>query len=412
MSQIIEQLELAKLASGQLRTASTKQKNLFLEKLAELLSKNKAQILKANAQDVEGATGLTEAMKKRLLLVEASVDNMAQGVRTVIDLDDPVGQVVSSHIESNGLKINRVRIPIGVIFFVFESRPNVIIDAAALAIKSGNALIVRGGKEACHSNEILEKLIQEALASSGLSKNCVMQLTDKSHEAIYEVVRQSEYIDLAVARGREQLISAVKERARVPVIAHERGVCHIYIDEFADVAKAIKIAVNAKVSNPAVCNSAEAILVHEKIADKILPDLINELIKNGVEVRGDTSARARSQNCVPAQDSDWGKEFLDLIVAVKTVRDIDEALAHIEKYGSRHSDAIVTENKNNAEKFLNQVNNAATLVNASTRLVDGGIFGLGAEFGISTASIHMRGPMGLADLTVTKYTVEGNGQIR
>ncbi|MFA7653665.1 MAG: glutamate-5-semialdehyde dehydrogenase [Candidatus Magasanikbacteria bacterium] len=409
---IIEQLQLAKQAAGKLRIATTEQKNNFLAKLADLILQNKKEILSANAKDIEGAKDLPEAMKKRLLLTDVSFDAIAQGVRQIIDLPDPIGQVVSSWKTDAGLKINKTRVPIGVIFFVFESRPNVIVDAAALAIKSGNVLLARGGKEAAHSNDILEKLIKVALTASGLSENCAMQLADKSHEAIYEVVKHSEYVDLAVARGRAQLINAVKEHSQVPVIAHERGVCHIYIDEFADKDMAINIVVNAKTSNPATCNSAEAVLIHRAVADKILPDLLQALLEKGVEIRGDQRVCGMNERCHPAAESDWGREFLDLILAVKVVDDFAVAMAHIEKYGSRHSDAIVTMDQARAEQFLNQVNNAASLVNVSTRLVDGGVFGLGAEFGISTASIHMRGPMGLDDLTVTKYVVLGNGQIR
>jgi len=412
MLKIIEQLQLAKQAASQLRVASTKQKNQFLSQLADLILQNKERILTENTKDLAGSKDITPAMKKRLTLSDASLSVMADGVRQIIDLSDPVGQVVSSWTQPNGLKISKVRVPIGVIFFVFESRPNVIVDAAALAVKSGNVLIARGGKEAVHSNDILEKLIHEALVAAGLSESCATQLADKSHEAIYEVVKHPEFVDLAVARGREQLINAVKEHARVPVIAHERGVCHIYIDEFADKDMAIKITVNAKISNPATCNAAEAVLVHKNVADKILLDLIKALIGKGVEIRGDERVCKTDSRCHKAAETDWGKEFLDMILAVKVVDSFDEAMAHIEKYGSRHSDAIITENKINAERFLNQTNNAATLVNASTRLVDGGIFGLGAEFGISTASIHMRGPMGLDDLTVTKYIVLGSGQVR
>ena len=409
---VVEQLKLAKQAAAQLRVATTKQKNQFLSHLADLILQNKENILAANAKDLADSADITPAMKKRLTLSDASLSAMAKGVRQIIDLSDPVGQVVSSWTQPNGLKISKVRVPIGVIFFVFESRPNVIVDATALAIKSGNALIARGGKEAAHSNDILEKLIREALLTAGLSANCAMQLADKSHEAIYEVVKHSEFVDLAVARGREQLINAVKEHARVPVIAHERGLCVIFIDKLADKEKAIKITVNAKISNPAVCNSVETVLVHEAVAEKILPDLLGTLLAKGVEVRGDKKVCAMDKRCKLATDSDWDTEFLSMIVAVKIVKDYNEAMVHIERHGSRHSDAIITEDKAQAERFLREVNDAAALVNASIRLVDGGIFGLGAEFGISTASIHMRGPMGLDDLTVTKYIVLGTGQVR
>ena len=408
----LEQLKSAKNASRILRMASTKQKDLFLAKLADLVEKNQEQILVENVKDLANASDITPAMKKRLALSASSIQAIAQGVRDIIKLSDPVGQIVGQWERPNGMKVGKMRVPIGVIFFVFESRPNVIIDAAALAIKAGNVLIARGGKEAKYSNDIFEKIIMQALAEAGLPKDCATQLGDKSHEGIYEVLKYSEYVDLAVARGREQLINSVKEHARMPVIAHERGLCHIYIDEFADLEKAVKITINAKVSNPAVCNSAEVALVHEKVAEKVLPGLISGLIEKGVEVRGDKKVCAVDKRCSPAGETDWDTEFLALIMAVKVVKDLDEALLHIDKHGSRHSDTIVTENEANADRFVHEINNAATLVNASTRLVDGGVFGLGAEFGISTASIHMRGPMGLEDLTVTKYFVLGDGQVR
>lgn len=412
MNQVISQLVLAKKSAQELRKASGEKKNLFLKKLADLLLENVKEILSANAKDVNGAADIAPALKKRLSLSEESIKAMALGVKEMINLPDPVGEVTEKWQQPNGMKVEKVRVPIGVIFFVFEARPNVIIDAAALAIKSGNVLVARGGKEARHSNEILEKLIQRALQESGLPQGAVQQLADKNREAIYEVLKYSEYVDLAVARGREQLISAVKKHSRVPVIAHERGLCSIYIDEFADKVKAIKIVVNAKISNPAVCNSVETVLIHRAAVKNILPDLIDHLIKEGVEVRGSEEVCAVDSRCQKASDADWDTEYLALIISIKIVASLDEALAHIEKHGSRHSDAIITENVSNANKFIREVNNAAALVNASTRLVDGGQFGLGAEFGVSTASIHMRGPMGLKDLTVTKYVVLGDGQIR
>lgn len=412
MDAINKQLISIKDASRLLRSASTKKKNLFLEKLAESLVRNSDKILEENAKDLQTASGLNLAMKKRLTLSAEGIKAMAQGVREIISLPDPVGVIVQKWRRPNGMEVRKIRVPIGVIFFVFESRPNVIVDAAALAIKSGNVLLARGGKEVGHSNEILEKCISEALGAAGLPTTAVQQLSDKTHEAIYEVLHHPECVDLAVTRGREQLIKAVKENARMPVIAHERGLCSIYIDEFADKEKAIKIVVNAKVSNPAVCNSAETVLIHQGAVKNILPDLIDRLIKEGVEVRGSEEVCALDSRCQKAGDADWDTEYLDLIISIKIVTSLDEALAHIEQHGSRHSDAIITENSSHADRFIREVNNAAVLVNASTRLVDGGEFGLGAEFGISTAPIHMRGPMGLEDLTVTKYIVLGDGQIR
>lgn len=412
MSLDISQLKAAKEATRILRLATEAQKNLFLQKLAEGLIARQSDLLAANALDLAKAGDMPDHMKKRLTLNESVIAGMIDGVKQVIKLKDPVGEVAEQWRASGGLEIQKTRVPIGVIFFVFESRPNVIVDAAALAIKSGNVLIARGGKEAGESNQMNIAIIHDALRAVGLPSTAVMTLDDMSHETIYEALRHPEYIDLAVARGRQQLIDAVKEHARMPVIAHERGLCAVYIDASADYAMAIKIAINAKTSNPAVCNSAETILVHASCADQVLPELIRELSARGVTIKGDARVCSYDKACLLAQDSDWDTEFLSLTVAIKIVSDIDEAIAHIERHGSRHSDAIVTADKTQAKKFVESVNSATVLINASTRLVDGARLGLGAEFGISTASIHMRGPMGLEDLTVTRFVVSGDGQIR
>lgn len=409
---IEKQLNLAKNASRELRIADNQQKNIFLKNLAGFLIQNTAEILIENKKDLESASQLTSAMKKRLTLTADSIKSIAQGVEDVAKLADPIGTIAKMWKQPNGMQVCKMRVPIGVIFFVFESRPNVIVDAAALAVKSGNALIARGGKEACFSNDIFQKYISQALESAGLSPYCVQQLEDKSHEAIYQVVKQSQYIDLVVARGREQLIKSVKENSFVPVIAHERGLCHLYIDETADKAMAMKIAVNAKTSNPATCNTIETLLIHKNCVGNILPDLLNELINKKVEIRGCERTCKFDKRCVPASEEDWSTEYLDLILSVKVVDSFEEALEHIEKYSSRLTDAIVTEDSARAMEFERKVNSSTVLINASNRLTDGGQFGLGAEFGISTSSIHMRGPMGLEDLTVTKYIVLGNGQIR
>lgn len=412
MEKFKQQLMSSKEASRQLRTATTKQKNLFLQSLSALLLKYTPDILAENKKDLESAGQLTSAMKKRLTLTEKSIEAMALGVRSVAELSDPVGTVVKMWKQPNGMRVGKMRVPIGVIFFVFESRPNVIVDAAVLAIKSGNALIARGGKEANFSNNILHKYIIEALESAELSAFCVQQLEDKSHEAIYQVVKQTEYLDLVVARGREQLIKAIKENSFVPVIAHERGLCHLYIDESADKEKAIKIAVNAKTSNPATCNTVETLLVNRNCVADLLPDLLSALFEKNVEIRGCKAVCEVDNRCIPASEEDWATEYLDLVLSIKVVDDFEKALQHIEKYSSRLTDSIVTENYTKANEFVERVNSSAVLVNASNRLTDGGEFGLGAEFGISTSSIHMRGPMGLEDLTVTKYVVLGDGQVR
>jgi glutamate-5-semialdehyde dehydrogenase len=409
---LVEQLHQARKASKKLRTANGRQKNLFLEKLEILLLENITQILKANKKDLVKAVNLTPAIKKRLTLTADSIKSIAQGIKKVVDLPDPVGAILKIWKRPNGMQVGKMRVPIGVIFFVFESRPNVIVDAAALAVKSGNALVARGGKEALNSNTILSKLIASALKASGLPKDSVQHLQEMSHETVARAVKMNQYVDLVVARGRPELIKSIKENSAVPVIAHERGLCHIYIDEDADVKKGVKIAVNAKTSNPSTCNSVETILVHQKIAAQIIKPLIDALLKKGVEIRGCKKTRALDKRCLLAAGKDWETEYLNLILSIKTVNNYEEALGHIEKYSSGLSEAIITENYQRARDFLEKVNSAAVLVNASTRLVDGGEFGLGAEFGISTAAIHMKGPMGLEDLTVTKYIVLGDGQIR
>lgn len=407
-----EQLQLAKQASQKLRTAATEQKDLFLKKLADLLVENTEYILSENKKDLESAQGLTKAMQKRLTLTEDLIKAMAQGLREIAELPDPVGVIEEKWQRPNRMTVAKMRVPIGVIVFIYESRPNVLVDAAGLCVKSGNVLVARGGKEALNSNTALLKLIRQALQEADLPEFAVQQLEDRSYEALAEVVKMDKYVDLVVPRGREKMISFIKDNARVPVLAHERGLCHMYIDSEADKDMAIKLALNAKISNPSNCNAIEKILIHKNIADKIMPDLIKAMIDAGVEVRGDEKVRDYDKKCKPVIDKDWDTEYLDMIIAIKVVDSFDEAIAHIEKHSSRLSDSIITESKEKVDKFLSDVNSACVLHNASNRLVDGGVFGLGAELGISTSSIHMRGPMGIKDLTVTKYVVLGDGQIR
>ncbi|MFZ2189968.1 MAG: glutamate-5-semialdehyde dehydrogenase [Candidatus Magasanikiibacteriota bacterium] len=408
----IEQLQSAKKASNQLRVIETKQKNQFLKTLADLLLTNENEILAENQKDLLLATGLTKAMEKRLTLTPEILKGMAKGLKEIAGYEDPIGIIEEKNKRPNGMKVAKMRVPIGVIVFVYESRPNVIIDAAGLCVKSGNALIVRGGKEANNSNTVLLKFIQQALQTSGMDKNSVQQLEDRSYEALAEVVKQDKYVDLVVPRGREKLINSIKDNARVPVIAHERGLCHMYIDSEADKKMAIELVINAKTSNPSTCNTIEKVLIHKDMADKVLPDLIKELLNKGVEVRGDAMVCHYNEQCVLATEEDWDEEYLDLIIAIKIVGSFTEALQHIEIHSSHLTDSIITKNKDKANEFLRSVNSASVLHNASNRLVDGGEFGLGAELGISTSSIHMRGPMGIKDLTVTKYVVMGSGQIR
>ncbi len=411
-SSVILQAQNAKAAAGVLRGVTTEQKNAFLSTLADLLDAHTDAILAENAKDLALASGITAAMRKRLALTREGIAAIARGVRVIAGLPDPVGQLVKTVQRPDGLIINRVRTPIGVIACIFESRPNVIIDVASLCVKSGNAVIVRGGKEAVNSNNAFMRLMSMALEASHLPKFSVQQLEDRRHEAVNELVALDAYLDLVIPRGREELIRTVSAHARVPVIKHMRGLCHAYVDSEADIEKAIAIVVNAKTSNPATCNSIETLLVHKDIAPRLLPQLLQELTSRGVEIRGCPRTCAYQTACTPATEEDWSTEYLDLILSVKVVDSYEEALAHIARYSSGLTDSIVTENKERMEHFLRTVDSATVLANASNRLTDGGEFGLGGEIGISTARIHMRGPMGPEDLTVTKYVVVGDGHIR
>ncbi|MBI4250362.1 glutamate-5-semialdehyde dehydrogenase [Candidatus Uhrbacteria bacterium] len=412
MKDVTTQAREAKEAWIQLRSASTEVKNDFLRHLESCLRGSAQQIIEANKKDIAEHFDITPAMRRRLELTDASIAAIADGVRDIRELPDPVGTLVRSWTRPDGLRIERVRTPIGVIVFIFESRPNVVVDVAALCIKSGNALLLRPGKEALHSCEALMRCVRDALSQAGLPAMAVQLVEDRRHEAVNELVQLEQYIDLVIPRGRESLIKAVCDHARVPVIKHMRGLCHAYIDAAADIQKAIQIAVNAKTSNPATCNSVETILIHQGIADAVMPPLISQLHAKGVEIRGCAKTCSYDRECIPATEQDWDTEYLDLIVSMKVVSSLDEAIEHIAKYSSGLTDSIITENQTAAAEFLKRVDSATVLVNASNRLTDGGQFGLGAEVGISTARIHMRGPMGLEDLTVPAYRVIGDGHIR
>lgn len=412
MQTVTEQAKYAKEASHLLRKASTEQKNTFLKVLASLIEKNAETILAENAKDLASNDSITSAMKKRLTLTPAGLAGIVSAINALVPMPDPVGDVVKEFVREDGLKISRVRAPIGVIVCIFESRPNVIVDVAILCIKSGNVAIVRGGKEAQYSNSILLSYIQQALEESGLPKDGVQQLEDRRHEAINELIALDEYIDLVIPRGRKELIDSVTMHSKVPVIKHARGLCHAYVDRDADVVKAINIVINAKTSNPATCNSIETVLVHKDIADKIMPELLEKLFEKNVEVMGDAKVCTYSEKCKLATEDDWGEEYLDLKVSIKVVDSYSEAVAHISKYSSSLTDSIVSENAETIKNFEDDVDSAVVLVNASNRLTDGEQFGLGGEIGISTCRIHMRGPMGLEDMTVTKYVVVGDGHIR
>ncbi len=412
MTNVLEQAQAAKKAWRMLRRADTAAKNKFLSELERLLRAHISDVLAANEKDLADNPALSSSMRRRLTLSRESLTAIADGVRAIAALPDPVGEIIDSRTRTDGLQIERVRLPIGVIAAIFESRPNIIIDIAALAVKSGNAAIVRGGKEAMHSNDALYALIREALEAAGLPQDGIQQLADRRHEAVAELVKLDTYVDLAIPRGGEHLVRNVIDHARMPVIHHMRGLCHLYIDAEADIEKAIAIAVNAKTSNPATCNSVESILVHAAVADTLLPRLIAALRERGVEIHGCSRTCAKDSACIPATEDDWATEYLDLKVSLKVVDAFEEALAHIEHYSSGLTDGIVTDNANSAEAFFRAIDSACVLVNASNRLVDGAQFGLGGEIGISTSRIHMRGPMGLADLTTTAYRVRGDGHLR
>jgi len=405
----------AKEVSYELLDLSTEVKNRTLLRAAKLLIEKKDLIQEENRKDLMAAEekGLSKAMIDRLLLNEKRINGMVQVLKDVASLNDPVGEVVKMWTRPNGLKIGKMRVPLGVVAIIYESRPNVTVEAGALCIKSSNSVILKGGSEAINSNRVLVNILREAAASEGFPEDAVQFVDTTEREAVKELLSLSDYVDVVIPRGGEGLIRFVVENARMPVIKHYKGVCHVFVDEFADLEKAWNICFNAKVQRPGVCNAMETMLVHSKIADAFMPTMIEMFKKVKVELRGCERTVSYDPDYVkPATEDDWYAEYLDLILAVRIVDSLDEAIDHINKYGSHHSDAIVTENYTNAMKFLNRVDSAAVYVNASTRFTDGNVFGLGAEMGISTDKIHVRGPMGLEDLTITKYVIFGSGQIR
>jgi glutamate-5-semialdehyde dehydrogenase len=407
----------ARAAARQLATASGAQKILALHKIAAAILAQKDQLLEANARDLEQAKtddggGLAAPLLARLTLAETKIAAMAQGLRDIAAQTDPVGQTLEAYDRPNGLRIEKRRVPIGVIAIIFESRPNVTADAAALCLKSGNACILRGGKEALHSNQAIAALIQDGLKAAGLSADCV-QLVDTTDRAVVAALATATgLIDLIIPRGGAGLIQSVVEHATIPVIKHYKGVCHVYIDKAADPDMAVKIAVSAKVDGVALCNTEECLLVHKDIARAVLPRIANAFREKKVEMRADAFSLGLLQDAKLAKESDWGTEYLDYIIAIKQVGSIDEAIEHIARFGSAHTDAIVTQDLSAARKFAAEVDSASVMVNASTRFADGGEYGLGAEIGISTDKLHARGPMGAADLCTYKYVVTGNGHIR
>ena len=404
----------AKSASGRLATLSTAVKNQALLAMAEALEEQKDALLAANELDLEafGAAPEKKAMKDRLRLTTERIVEMAAGLREVAALADPLGDMPKMWTRPNGMQVGRVRVPIGVIGIIYESRPNVTADSAGLCLKSGNACVLRGGSEAIHSNTAIAAVLSEAAEKAGVPAGAISFVARPDRELVPLLLKQDRYIDLIIPRGGESLMRVVTEHATIPVMKHDAGVCHIYVDVDADPAMAERVCFNAKVQRPSTCNAMETLLVHQGIARQWLAPFIEKLVAAKVEVRGCQKTCELSSSAKPASDEDFGKEFLDLTVAVKVVKNVDEAMEHIAKYGSQHTEAIVTSDYPKAMRFLREVDASAVLVNASTRLNDGYQFGLGAEIGISTSRIHARGPMGLEELTCFKFIVLGSGQIR
>ena len=403
-----EKLERAKRACEPLAQLSTQQKNSLLVEMAKALEANAAKILLANEADLEHAN-FSSAMRDRLLLDRKRVSEMASAVRDVASLPDPVGEIIEEWTRPNGLLIRKVRVPLGVVGVVYESRPNVTVDAAVLAFKAGNAVVLRGGKEAARSNQALAEVLA---AVPGVPPGAIELLDASTRESVQELITARGLVDVIVPRGGPALIAHVIENALVPAIETGAGNCHIFVDEFADLEMASRIVMNAKTQRPSVCNAAEKLIVHQAIAESFVPQILKRLLDAGVEVRGDDQARKLGPGIKKATEEDWGEEYLRLVIAVSIVASVDEAIAHIHRYSTKHSETIVTGNEANARKFLDRVDSAAVYWNASTRFTDGGEFGFGAEMGISTQKLHCRGPFALRELTSSKYQILGRGQVR
>lgn len=404
----------AKEAEKTLMVASSERKNQALKKIAEGLIENTDKIIEANKVDLENGekNGMAKSMLDRLKLDKERIEGMAKGVLDVATLPEPVGRILSATERPNGLRIEKVSTPIGVIAVIFEARPNVTSDAAALCLKSGNTVILRGGKEAINSNKTIAKVMRQAVKEAGMPEDVIQLVEDTSRESANELMKMNEYVDVLIPRGGAGLIQAVVKNATVPVIETGVGNCHIYIDKNADLKKAVDIVFNAKTSRPSVCNAAESLLIHKDIAKEALVAIKNKLDKKDVTLVGDSKAREIIPDMEKATDADWATEYLDYKMSVKIVDSVEEAIDHIYKYSTGHSECIVTENAGTAEKFMNQVDSAAVYLNASTRFTDGGEFGFGAEIGISTQKLHARGPIGLPELQSFKYKIYGDGQIR
>ncbi|MGC8889866.1 MAG: glutamate-5-semialdehyde dehydrogenase [bacterium] len=410
--EVKELAKRAKLASFLLAKANTSIKNKALVLMADKLEEKIEDIIRANSIDLESAKGLSSALIDRLTLNEKRIDSMAESLREVSRLDDPIGKVVSAWKRPNGLEIQKIRVPIGLIGIIYEARPNVTADAAGLCLKAGNAVILKGGSEAINSNRKIVEVLQEAVKEVGLPPEVISFIDDTRREATVELMHCDEYVDLLIPRGGANLIKTVRKESTVPVIETGVGNCHVYVDDTADLKMAEEIVFNAKVQRPGVCNAIESLLVSEKVMVEFLPVMLERLKSVGVEIRGCERTREVVPWVIPATEEDWYTEYLDLIIAVKVVKDVGEAIAHINRYGSHHSESIVTRDYFNARRFLLEVDAACVYVNASTRFTDGYEFGLGAEIGISTQKLHARGPMGLEEITTTKYIIYGEGQVR
>ncbi len=404
----------ARKAAGILANISSTVKNRALLKMADDFVKEAKGIIKENVRDLAYAKeqGLSGAMIDRLTLTEASIKGMAEGLEQIAALPDPVGEVTGMRRRPNGLLVGKRRIPLGVIGIIYESRPNVTADAAALCLKSGNAVILRGGSEAIHSNLAIARILQRVLRETDIPETAIQIISTTDRDAIAEMLKLEDHIDLIIPRGGEGLIRAVVDMSRIPVLKHYKGVCHVFVDESADIEMAVAISLNAKAQRPGVCNSMETLLVHSGIAGEFLPVVAGRLREAGVVLKGCEKTRAILADIEEAIEADWYEEYLDLILAIRVVENIEEAMAHIEKYGSLHTESIVTSDYRNSQRFLNEVNSSTVVVNASTRFSDGFELGLGAEMGISTTKLHAFGPMGLEELTTTKFIIYGDGQIR
>lgn len=411
---VLTKAKEAKEASRFIGNASTDLKNRIILKMTELLKQKKDILIKANVVDIKNAEkkGLTKALIDRLTLTEKRIDEMVKGLEEIVSLPDPVGEITKMWLRPNGMLVGRMRVPIGVIGVIYEARPNVTVDVTGLCLKAGNSVVLRGGSEAINSNIALVKILKEALKKEKMHEGVVSYIDIPKRETVLEMVKLEGLIDLIIPRGGEGLIRTVTENSRIPVLKHYKGVCHVFVDREADLSMAEEICFNAKVQRPATCNAMETMLVDESIAKKFLPKMLKRFEKAGVQLKGCQKTKKIYPKVMDVTEEDFYKEYLDLILNVKIVKDIDKAIEHITKYGSAHSDTIVTQNYSKAMRFLREVDSSAVFVNASTRLNDGYQFGLGAEIGISTDKIHARGPMGLEELTCTKFIVFGSGQLR